>query len=275
VITVAHAMGVQGQLKAVPSMAIGAFEVTPLELATVYATLASEGVRPPVHALDAVIAPAGTPVPGKPLPPRARALEPEVAYVVTALLQGVLAEGTGAGVHRYGLDDPLAGKTGTSNDAKDSWLAGYSPDRTTVVWVGYDESLPTRLGGAKGALPIWARFMKTVRPAGGYAGFARPDGVKTAVIDPTTGQLATDFCPARVTEVFVEPYVPRVPCQRHGGYWGQPVSQGDGWNRGSGEERHRHGGVRGWLDRVFGGDENGDNHGNGQPQNQQEDPHPP
>jgi penicillin-binding protein 1B len=251
VIAMAHAMGIQGTLQAVPSMAIGAFEVTPVELATVYATLAAGGVRPPPHALDGVLAPNGTAVAGKPLPPRVRALEPDAAYVVTTLLQGVLAEGTGYGVHRYGLDDPLAGKTGTSNDAKDSWLAGYAPDRATVVWVGYDESLPTRLGGARGALPIWARFMKSVRPSGGYPGFERPEGVMTAVIDPTTGDLATEACPEHITEFFVARYVPRTLCQQHGGFFGaQPMSASDDQRN----EGHRHGGVRGFLERVFGGD---------------------
>jgi penicillin-binding protein 1B len=238
----AKSMGVRGALQPVPAMALGAFEVTPLELATVYATFAAGGVRPTPHAVDAVLSPDGAAVPGRPLAPPERVLEPEVAYVVTALLQGVLAHGTGAGVHRYGLDDPLAGKTGTSNDAKDSWLAGFAPDRTTVVWVGYDENLPTRLGGARGALPIWARFMTQVRPHGGYPGFVRPRGVAAAVIDPTTGQLATDACPETVTEVFVAKYVPQELCRVHGGFWTEPVAS-DG---------HRHGGLRGWLDRVFG-----------------------
>jgi len=245
IVTLAKAMGAHGNLQAVPSMALGAFEVTPLELATMYAPFGTGGVRPVAHALEGVLAPSGNPVAGAALPPPARVLEPDVAYVVTALLQGVLQHGTGAGVHRYGLNDPLAGKTGTSNDAKDSWLAGYSADRTTIVWVGYDENLPTRLGGARGALPIWAKFMVEVRPRAGYPGFVRPPGVAAAVVDPTTGQLASEACPYTTTEIFVGRFVPPQVCQRHGGYWTEPVSQpGDG--------RRRHGGLRGWLDRVFG-----------------------
>jgi membrane carboxypeptidase/penicillin-binding protein len=152
-------------------------------------------------------------------------------------------------VHRYGLDDPLAGKTGTSNDAKDSWLAGYAPTRTTVVWVGYDENLPTRLGGARGALPIWAKFMEEVRPRGGYPSFVRPKGVAAAVVDPTTGQLATYACPYTQTEIFVARFAPREVCQRHGGFWPEPVSRpGErDFDRG-----RRHGGLRGFLGRVFG-----------------------
>ncbi len=257
IVTLAKAMGVQGSLQPVPSMALGAFEVTPLELATIYSTFAANGVRPTAHALDGMLAPAGTAVPGTPLAPPQRALEPEVAYVTTALLQGVLQHGTGAGVHRYGLRDPLAGKTGTSNDSKDSWLAGYAPNRTTVVWVGYDENLATRLGGARGALPIWAKFMSEVRPRGGYPGFVRPSGVAAATIDPTTGQLATSSCPYTTTEIFVSRFVPRELCQRHSGFWSeeawQPGQEGQVGER----RRRRHGGLRGFLDRVFGDDGGG------------------
>jgi penicillin-binding protein 1B len=272
IVALAKAMGAEGDLKPVPAVALGAFEVSPLELATVYATFAAGGVRPAAHSLDGVLGPSGAVVDGRALPPPARVLEPEVAYVVTALLQGVLQHGTGAGVHRYGLHDPLAGKTGTSNDSKDSWLAGYAPDRTTVVWVGYDENLPTRLGGARGALPIWAKFMIEVRPPGGFAGFVRPAGVSSAVIDPTTGQLATELCPSTATEVFVARFAPRDVCQRHSGFWAEPVSQpGD-------PRRRRHGGVRGWLDRVFGGNDQGDQGdggGQGDDGTGDEDPQPP
>jgi membrane carboxypeptidase/penicillin-binding protein len=184
------------------------------------------------------------------LPAPQRVLEPEVAYVTTALLQGAVDRGTGAGVRRQGLADPVAGKTGTSNDAKDSWFAGYSPDRTTVVWVGYDESLPTRLSGSRGALPIWARFTAEVRPPGGYGGFPRSEGVVTAVVDPSTGQLATDACPWTATEVFVARFAPREVCSRHSGWFSEPRWQRDGRDRGG-----RRGGLRGWLDRVFGEEE--------------------
>jgi penicillin-binding protein 1B len=249
IVALAKAMGAQGSLQPVPSMALGAFEVTPLELATMYAGFAAGGVRPTAHALEGVLSPEGKAVAGSPLSPPVRALEPEVAYVVTALLQGVLQHGTGAGVHRYGLDDPLAGKTGTSNDAKDSWLAGYAPNRTTVVWVGYDENLATRLGGARGALPIWAKFMEDVRPRGGYSGFVRPKGVAAAVVDPTTGQLATYSCPYTTTEIFVARFAPHDVCARHSGYWSEPVAQPGEVDP---DRARRHGGFRGFLDRVFG-----------------------
>ena len=253
IVTLAQAMGLTGALQPVPSVALGSFEVSPLELATVYATLAGQGVRPPVHGLDAVLGPDGLPIKGQMLPAPQRVLEPEVAYVTTVLLQGVVDRGTGAGIRRYGLSDAIAGKTGTSNDAKDSWFAGYTPDRVTVVWVGYDESLATRLSGSRGALPMWAKFTKEVRPAGGYASFPRTQGVVTAVIDPSTGELATDACPWTATEVFVARFAPRDACTRHSSWYSDPLDQDAMGNpRRAGR---RHGGLRGWLDKVFGEEE--------------------
>ncbi|HEV7783822.1 MAG TPA: hypothetical protein VGQ28_00715, partial [Thermoanaerobaculia bacterium] len=113
----------------------------------------------------------------------------------------------------------------TTNDQRDSWFAGYSPDRATVVWIGYDDNSPSRLTGARGALPIWARFTAAVRPAQGYADFPMPAGMVKATVDPETGQLATQYCPARVTDFFPEWKAPTVPCERHmPGYQGDAVA---------------------------------------------------
>jgi membrane carboxypeptidase/penicillin-binding protein len=149
-------------------------------------------------------------------------LSPDAAYLVTNILQGVLDHGTAAAARGLGVVGPLAGKTGTTNDQRDSWFAGYSPDRATVVWVGYDDNSPSHLTGARGALPIWARFATAVRPAQGYADFPMPAGMVRATVDPETGQLATQWCPARVTDLFPEWKAPTVPCERH-----TPSYQGD------------------------------------------------
>ncbi|HMB53848.1 MAG TPA: PBP1A family penicillin-binding protein, partial [Thermoanaerobaculia bacterium] len=140
VVEVARGLGIETPLEPVPSIALGAFEVTPLQLATVYATFAAGGERPPVHALDAVLDQAGRAVDGADLPPPERVVSAETAYLVTSVLQGVIDRGTGAGARNQGVRGPLAGKTGTTNDRRDSWFAGYSPDRATTVWVGYDDN---------------------------------------------------------------------------------------------------------------------------------------
>jgi penicillin-binding protein 1B len=215
VIDLAHEMGIAGDLEPVPALALGAFEVSPYEMAGVYATLADGGLRPTFHALAAARDRAGEPILGDDLPTPRRVLPVQTAYEVTSLLQGVVDHGTGAGVRGQGLRDPLAGKTGTTNDRRDSWFAGYAPNRVTVVWVGYDDNAKTQLSGARAALPIWSRFMLAVRPAGGYPAFAQPEGMQTVALDPLTGQLASSYCPYKVTETLPDSQVPTETCQRH------------------------------------------------------------
>jgi penicillin-binding protein 1B len=223
IIDLAHDMGIRGDLAARPSLALGAFELSPYEMAQVYATLADGGLRPQFHGLATVLDRSGEEVLGDDLPAPRRVLPPQTAYLVTSILQGVVDHGTGAGVRSQGLRDPLAGKTGTTNDRRDSWFAGYAPERVTVVWVGYDDNSKTQLSGARAALPIWSRFMAAVRPVRGYAAFAQPAGMQTVILDPTTGQLATPYCPYKVTETLPDFQVPAEPCQRH-----QPGG-GDTW----------------------------------------------
>jgi len=221
VIEVAREMGFSGELEPVPSLALGAFEATPREMAEVYSTLAAGGMRPELHGLAAVVDPEGEAVLGDDLPGPQRVLDAQASYLVTSVLQGVIAHGTGAGARGMGVEGPLAGKTGTTNDRRDSWFAGYSPDRVTVVWVGYDDNSATQLSGARAALPIWSRFTAAMRPARGYADFPIPPGMVKVTVDPLTGQLATDLCPYKVTEIFPEWKVPNEICQRHSpGYAG-------------------------------------------------------
>jgi len=214
----ARAMGIESRLQAFPALALGAFEVTPLELASVYAVLASEGLGRETHGLRGVLNPAGEAIDGRELAEPRRVLSVQSAFLVTSILQGVLDRGTAASVRSQGLYDPLAGKTGTTNDRRDSWFGGYSPERVSLVWVGYDDNSATRLSGARAALPIWANFTWKVRPAGGYSMFSQPTGISSAVIDPSTGQLATDECPEVLTEVYVEGTVPTQICRLHGGW---------------------------------------------------------
>jgi penicillin-binding protein 1B len=217
VVELARAMGVESPLDPVPSLALGAFAVSPREMAAVYSTLANGGERPPIHGLAAVRDGRGEAVAGDDPPPPRRVLEPQVAYLVTSILQGVLDRGTGQAARREGIVGALAGKTGTTNGRRDNWFAGYSPDRATVVWVGYDDDSASHLSGSTAALPIWSRFTAAVRPAGGYPPFVPPAGLVTATVDPTTGQLATTACPTAVTDLFLEWRAPRETCATHPG----------------------------------------------------------
>jgi penicillin-binding protein 1B len=215
VIATAHDMGLSDNPRPRPAVSLGAFEASPLEVATAYATLANNGLRPEVHGLRAVLDSAGEPILGEDFATPRRVISPQAAYLVTSVLQGALDRGTAYAARRYGVRGPLAGKTGTTNDRRDNWFAGYSPDRVTVVWVGHDDNSRTRLSGATAALPIWSHFTASVGPARGYADFPLPAGIVRATVDPMTGQLATESCPWRVVEVFPEWQTPTEPCRRH------------------------------------------------------------
>ncbi len=245
----ASLLGLDRALPRVPSMALGALEVTPLELATVYTTLAAGGVRHEPHFVSAVLAPTGESVPGRSLVPPRPVLSPASAYLVTSVLEGVFDRGTAKVVRQWGMVDRLAGKTGTSNDRRDSWFAGYSPDRATLVWVGYDDNRPTRLSGSRGALPIWNRFTWRLRPPGGYRPASPPPDVTTATIDPLSGELATDRCREVVTEYFPRDRVPTSLCYLHAEPWQLRAQE-------RGEEPIREGRFKRWFQRVFKGKRN-------------------
>jgi len=291
IVELAHEMGISSPMEPYPSVALGAFEVTPVELATVYTTLAAGGVRPPVHGLTAVLDRYGKPQEAAPLPEPERVLSRQAAYMVTSLMQGVFERGTARGA-TAGMGGDLAGKTGTTNRRRDSWFGGFSPERATVVWVGYDDNSSTRLSGARAALPIWVRFTAKVAPRGGYATFEQPAGLTTALIDPTTGLLATEFCPLHLTEVFREGEAPAEICDRHASYWDMEVAEamdslgedemyeGDAGDdaavltRGRREEQKRHP-FRRWLNKVFGSERDDPREGEREEEKKDDGPPPP
>lgn len=227
VIDLARDLGLTARFDPVPALALGAFEATPYEMAEVYATFANQGTRPELHGLAMVRDRHGEAVLGEDLPAPRRVLPAEASFLVTSILQGAMDHGTASAARSYGVRDRLAGKTGTTNDRRDNWFAGYSPDRVSVVWVGYDDNSRTRLSGARAALPIWSRFTAAVRPPQGYLPFTPPKGIVTVAVDPTTGQAATEYCPQRVNEIFPEWQAPAEPCMRHRPGSGQYAAMGE------------------------------------------------
>jgi penicillin-binding protein 1B len=217
VVDLAHELGIEAPLRPLPALGLGALEVTPKSLATAYATLANGGWRAEPHLLRAVLDAAGSPLAGGELEKPRQVVAPEVAYLVSYLLQGVLDRGTGASARSLGVTDRLSGKTGTTNGGRDSWFAGYSPDRATLVWVGYDDNRPTRLSGSRAALPIWARFAVARRPAGGYEALEPPPTVFFFEVDPETGGHAGRRCPTVIQEAFVDGTRPDGDCYLHAG----------------------------------------------------------
>ncbi len=211
----ARAAGIASPLAPVPSIALGSFEVTPVELAYAYATLASGGTRFGPFALHAVLGADGALL-AAPKPSRDDgAIDPRAAYLVTHALEGVLDRGTARAARDAGVDFPAAGKTGTTDDFRDSWFVGYTPDLVCAVWVGRDSGRSSGLSGAAGALRIWTRVMKAAYPAGSRRTFVVPPRIATAEIDPESGLLATSGCPQRYLEAFPEELVPTETCPLH------------------------------------------------------------
>jgi len=227
VIETARALGIASPLSPVPAMALGAFEVTPLELARAYLPFANGGVRAEtVTSVRAVWEDDGGAV-ALPEPELQQAVPTAEAYLMTSLLQGVIVSGTGASARTLGVAGPVAGKTGTTNDGRDAWFVGYAPNLLALVWVGFDSGEPHGLSGAQAALPIWADFMRQALEAYPAPDFDVPPGVTRVDIDLTNGRTANRFCPVVVRETFLEGTAPP-PCQEHGGMGEQIV---DWWRK--------------------------------------------
>ena len=131
------------------------------------------------------------------------------------MMRSVLNEGTGSGARAAGFALDAAGKTGTTNDLRDAWFAGFTPDLLTVVWVGFDDNQPVGLSGARAALPIWTQFMKTALAGRGSVPFEAPGGISFVDIDPETGKLAGPGCPKVFREAFLAGTEPVQVCELH------------------------------------------------------------
>ena len=197
VITLARQMGISSPLGHHPSLALGSVEVKPIDMAVSYAVLANGGMRVAPHMITQ-IGPQRISV-----PKQERVLRPSVAYIVTTMLQDVVKNGTAR--RARGLRRPVAGKTGTTNDHKDAWFVGYSPEIVTVVWVGFDvpRSLGPKESGARAALPIWLDFMRAALSGHGRKPFHQPPDVVVKAIDPATGLLASAGADQYIDEYFV------------------------------------------------------------------------
>lgn len=213
---VARSVGLNIDIKPTPSIALGAYEVMPVEIAGAYTVFPNGGqllhtsfIKAVRNQHDATIF--------ESQPQRKQAIDPRVAYLVENMMEEVLRTGTGASVRSRGFTLPAAGKTGTS---RDGWFAGFTSKLICVVWVGFDDNRDFKLEGAHSALPIWVDFMKRAHQHREYRNvhpFEAPDGIVTADIDADTGELATPSCPNVRSEVFIAGTQPVQICHLHGG----------------------------------------------------------
>jgi penicillin-binding protein 1B len=216
VVDLARRAGLNADIQPTPAVALGAYEVTPLEIGGAYTVFANHGTYSKPYFVSDIASDHGSII-FNTQPEHRDVLDPRVAFLMDQLLQEVVRSGTGASIWSRGINFPVAGKTGTSHDG---WFAGFTSKLICVVWVGFDDNRELNLEGAKSALPVWAEFMRRAHEHREYRNvtdFEPPPGVVSTQIDPESGQLATAACPKVRTEYFVEGTQPVEMCHLHGG----------------------------------------------------------
>lgn len=204
------------------ALALGAASVSPFELTSAYAVFANKGALLTSPAIIKVTDNEGNVLQQSPVPESIPVMAPETSYVITNLMQSVVSSGTGRRASALGR--PVAGKTGTTNDAKDAWFIGYIPQLVAGVWVGYDQE--RSLGGATGgqaSAPIWAEFMQKSVSNIAVEDFEAPENVSFVLINPRTGKLAREGEPGAVMECFIKGTEPN----RYGGESEAPPATGE------------------------------------------------
>jgi penicillin-binding protein 1B len=201
VIKTLRRLGVEVKLNPYPSLLLGATEMTPLQVTRMYQTYASGGFDTPLRAITAVLAADKSPLQRYPLNVRA-AIKPEYAQLITTAMMYVVRVGTGTAIYQVlPADRNVAGKTGTTDDLRDSWFAGFTGDRLGVVWVGRDDNQPTGLTGSTGALRVWRDVFASFEDSSWMQTVT--DGIEYHWIDPASGLLADSSCPDAVQLPFI------------------------------------------------------------------------
>ena len=194
-------LGASPDWPAYPSMLLGAGGLRPIEVAGVYQTIASGGFNTPLRAIRSVVAADGEPLSRYPFKIEQR-FDPGAIYLTQYAMQRTMVEGTGRSVYNQVPKSlALAGKTGTTNDSRDSWFAGFSQDLLAVVWLGRDDNGKTSLTGATGALQVWADFMRRADPL--PLQMPVPDNVSMAWVDARTGEGTLENCPSAVQMPYI------------------------------------------------------------------------
>lgn len=214
VVRTARLMGVETDLPPYPAISLGIAEMSPLEVASMYTTLANQGYHNAPMTIRDVMDQRGRVLEKRSIKPR-RALPSQVAYLATHLMQGVTDRGTAAGTRRLGFKLPAACKTGTTNDAKDAWFVGFTPNILAVTWVGFDRDRNVGLTGAAAAMPIWAKFMIDYTRGQSPHGFDPPPGIVFRKICQDSGLLSRYNCKKVVEEAFIEGTEPTEECDIH------------------------------------------------------------
>ena len=223
-------LGVEKGVPAVPALLLGAGEYAPIDMAVMYQSIAAGGFRMPLRSIRDIVDANGEPLRRYPLE-YDRTASLQAVHLLHYALRAVMREGTGQGAYHYlGEGFDVAGKTGTTNEGRDSWFAGFSGDLLAVVWIGRDDNGSTRLTGSSGALKVWAHFMS--RSSRQPLAYRMPDGVEPHWVDERNGFLTGKGCPRARLLPFIEGSEPdsRTDCA-------------------GAQEKN---GIRDWFDTLFG-----------------------
>jgi penicillin-binding protein 1B len=199
--------------RAYPSIALGVFEATPYDIATAYTLFPNGGTIQPLRAIARIVTGGREIV--LPMGDERNIARADTTFLVTNMMRSVLNEGTAAGARAAGFSLDAAGKTGTTNDLRDAWFVGFTPELLTVVWVGLDDNQPLGLSGTQAALPLWTTFMKRALAGRGGSSFQPPEGIVFVDIDKDTGRIAAPGCPRLMREAFLSGTEPRDICYLH------------------------------------------------------------
>ncbi|GAB3281852.1 penicillin-binding protein 1B [Parahaliea aestuarii] len=207
VVDMLRRLGIEGEIPEVPALTLGAGAYTPMDMAAMYQSIAAGGFRMPLRSIRDIVDANGEALRRYPLE-YDRTVSLQAVHLLHYALREVVREGTGRGVYRYLPEDfAVAGKTGTTNDGRDSWFAGFSGDLLAVTWIGRDDNGGTGLTGSSGALKVWAHFM--ARASQRSLAYRMPDGMAPHWIDDSNGLLTGEGCPDARMMPFIENSEPR------------------------------------------------------------------
>ena len=195
IIDTAHTLGIETKIPAIPSISLGSVELSPIEIISAYATLANHGKSGDLTVIKSILNPDGSEFYASE-PRMKEKIDPGIADMMTEMLQNVFVEGTAANAgNLFAFHRPAAGKTGTTNDYRDAWFVGYTPQLTAIVWMGFDQGTQkSKLTGANTALPVWAKMMNKILQYEPALPFPESDHLIDMRLDKLTGQKAESSC---------------------------------------------------------------------------------
>lgn len=213
----AHTLGVNEEFQDNPAVLLGAVGIPPIQMADAYSTIARVGSRVPMRAIRFVTDDRGRVISSGDNPQPVQVFPARDVFILDTVMKGPVDRGTAHVVRRMGFQKIAAGKTGTTNDLRDAWFIGFTPQTLALTWVGFDDNTPVGLAGGDAAAPIWAKFMIPYTAGQQNVDFAAPAGIEFARIDETSGGLAVAQCPPNVivNDAFKAGTQPTNPCPLH------------------------------------------------------------